>query len=624
MEFEQKRLNTNEDPSRTIIETAHDLIWTLDTKGNFTFFNRRCEETSGYGLSDLIDNNFTPLIHPEDLPKVQEVFLKTLQGNPQSYEVRAYDRDGKMFILSVNTAPLYEKNKIIGTVSFGRDITENKMIEESLRESEERYRRLVEFSPYGIAIHCECKFVYVNLAATKIFGATYPDEIIGKPIMDFIHPDYHEIVKDRIRSEEEGKIAPLIEEKFLRSDGSTVDVEIVSIPFIYEGKKAMYGVFLDITERKQALEALHESETRYRDLVENARDIIFTISPDGILTSLNTAFETITGWQRGEWLGKTFLPIVHPDDLSLTKSICQHIINGVTPPSFELRILQKSGNYVLIEFILALQMHKGEVKSILGIARDVTDRKKIEEMRLENERLLIASKAKSDFFATLSHELRTPLTSIIGFSELLKDRNIAGELNEKQKYFVDKILANSNHLLTLIDELLDLSKIEAGKIELFIEKFAVPAVMGEAIALIKEIAVKCNIIIKQDIEPLDIEADKKRFKQILLNLLSNAVKFSKKEGGTVTIVAKKSGNMAQISVSDTGIGIKKEDIGRLFRVFEQLDSGITRKYGGTGLGLAISKRLVELHGGRIEIESNFDKGSTFTFLIPLETKKERS
>ncbi len=144
MEFEQKRLNANEDPYRTIIETAHDLIWALDTKGNFTFFNRRCEETSGYGLSDLIDNNFAPLIHPEDLPKVQEVFLKTLQGNPQSYEVRAYDRDGKMFILSVNTAPLYEKNKIIGTVSFGRDITENKRMIETLKESEARYRNLVD------------------------------------------------------------------------------------------------------------------------------------------------------------------------------------------------------------------------------------------------------------------------------------------------------------------------------------------------------------------------------------------------------------------------------------------------------------------------------------------------
>jgi PAS domain S-box-containing protein len=493
MEFGQKRLNTKEDPYRTIIETAHDLIWILDTKGNFTFFNKRCEETSGYGLSDLIDNNFAPLIHPEDLPKVQEVFLKTLQGNPQSYEVRAYDRNGKMFVLSVNTAPLYEKNKIIGTVSFGRDITENKKMEETLRENEVRYRRLVDYSPYGIGIHSEGKIVYINLAGMNILGATKPEELIGESIFRVIHPDFHETVKERIRMEEEGKIAPPEHEIFIRLDGTPVDVEMVAIPFTYNGKPAMYGVF-----------------------------------------------------------------------------------------------------------------------------RDITERKKLEEVRRENERLLLASKAKADIFAILSHEIRTPLTSIIGFTEVLKDAKMAGELNEKQTYFVEKILASSSHLLLLIDDLLDLSKVESGKLELVTEKFSVPEIINEAIALIGETATKRGIIIKKEFESFYMKADKRRFKQIVLNLLSNAVKFSKPEGGTVTIVAKKSGDVAHISVSDTGIGIKKEDLGRLFWAFEQIESGISRKYGGTGLGLAISKRLVELHGGTIKVESIFGKGSTFTILLPLK------
>jgi Amt family ammonium transporter len=218
---------------------------------------------------------------------------------------------------------------------------------------------------------------------------------------------------------------------------------------------------------------------------------------------------------------------------------------------------------------------------------------------------------------TLSHEIRTPLTSIIGFTEVLKDAKMAGELNEKQTYFVEKILASSSHLLLLIDDLLDLSKVESGKLELVTEKFSVPEIINEAIALIGETATKRGIIIKKEFESFYMKADKRRFKQIVLNLLSNAVKFSKPEGGTVTIIAKKLEDAAHISVSDTGIGIKKEDIGRLFWAFEQLESGISRKYGGTGLGLAISKRLVELHGGTIKVESIFGEGSTFTILLPL-------
>ncbi|MDP2846369.1 MAG: HAMP domain-containing sensor histidine kinase [Candidatus Methanoperedens sp.] len=227
------------------------------------------------------------------------------------------------------------------------------------------------------------------------------------------------------------------------------------------------------------------------------------------------------------------------------------------------------------------------------------------------------------FLSNLSHELRTPLNSIIGFSELLK-RKVSGELNEKQKRYVDNILTSSNFLLNLINDILDLSKVEAGKIELVFEKIPVPEAINESIILIEEKAAKHNIIIKKEFDSeLDfIEADRQRFMQILFNLLSNAVKFSKPEGGVVTIATKKSEDTAEISVSDTGIGIKPKNMGKLFQKFEQLDPGITRKYGGTGLGLVITKQLVELHGGRIWAKSRYGEGSTFTFSLPLKVKRE--
>jgi signal transduction histidine kinase len=199
---------------------------------------------------------------------------------------------------------------------------------------------------------------------------------------------------------------------------------------------------------------------------------------------------------------------------------------------------------------------------------------------------------------------------------------LAGELSKKQKHFVDNILTSNQFLLTLINDILDLSKIEAGKIELLIEKMSVTATIEETLSLIKEKASKHNILLKTEFDPEIefIEADKQRFKQILFNLLSNAVKFSKEEGGVVTITAKKEGDMAKISVSDTGIGIKEENISKLFRKFEQLESEIGKKYGGTGLGLSITKQLVELHGGTIAAKSKYGEGSTFIFMLPLKAK----
>ncbi len=265
---------------------------------------------------------------------------------------------------------------------------------------------------------------------------------------------------------------------------------------------------------------------------------------------------------------------------------------------------------------------KDEPMAMVSVVSDITEFKKAEKIRMENMRLAIASSAKSEFLANMSHELRTPLNSIIGFSELLQ-QNSHGDLNEKQNKYVDNVLTSSKFLLNLINDILDLSKVEAGKIEPVFEKMPVHAVINETMCLIKEKASKHNVLLNKEFDPdLNIiEADQQRFKQILFNLLSNAVKFSKKEGGAVTVTTKKEGDMARISVSDTGIGIKEEDMGKLFMEFEQLDPGISRKYGGTGLGLAISKKLVELHSGRIWVESRFGEGSTFAFLLPLSAKK---
>lgn len=250
-----------------------------------------------------------------------------------------------------------------------------------------------------------------------------------------------------------------------------------------------------------------------------------------------------------------------------------------------------------------------------------------EELLLENQelraRLVSADKARSEFLTIMSHELRTPMTSVIGYSIILKEMT-HGKLNEKQELYIDNILASSKHLLEIINDFLDIAKMEAEKLELFIESVSVTEVVNEILNLMKEKAERKNIKLKKqfDSQIKFIEVDRQRFKQILFNLLGNAIKFCKEDGGVIKITSKKDGDMAKISISDNGIGIKEEDMPLLFQKFTQLDHGISRKYEGTGLGLAITKQLIELHGGRIMVESKFEEGSTFTFLLPI--KKEIS
>lgn len=246
------------------------------------------------------------------------------------------------------------------------------------------------------------------------------------------------------------------------------------------------------------------------------------------------------------------------------------------------------------------------------------ERKKAEEIQLENERLSYANRAKSEFLATMSHELRTPLNGILGFSEILINK-IAGDLNAKQERYVENINSSGNHLLRIINDILLLTQIEAGKLELASEKIKVAEAINDVEALFKDKSKEYNIGFKEDLDQKIefIEADPIKFKQIMFNLLGNAVKFSKEKGGTITIATKRIGDLAQFSVSDTGIGIKEEDRGKLFKKFQQVDSGINRDYGGTGLGLAISKQLVELHGGKIWVESKYGEWTTFYFTLPI-------
>lgn len=486
--------------------------------------------------------------------------------------------------------------------------------EEELRASEERYRTTLDSMLEGCQIiGFGWKYLYANDAAAW-HGQRAKEELLGRTMMEMYPGIEKTEMFAALKNCMEKRTPHRMENEFTFPDGSKgwFDLSIQPVP------EGIFIVSLDITESKRALEALQESERKYRTLIDESQDGIFIIQ-DAKIQFANEAFGRMAGYNRKEVTGMNFSDLIAPEDVEMVTDRYRRRQAGEdVPRDYEFRMLHRDGKTrIIVNMIVGLINYRGRIAS-MGTIKDITERKRNEEIRIENERLAYASKAKSDFLANMSHELRTPLNSIIGFSELLKQM-APKELTEKQQHYVDNVLLSSNHLLGLINDILDLSKVEAGKIDLVIEKISLPAVINETLSLIKEKAAKHNVQLEKELDAqLEfIEADKQRFKQIFFNLLSNAVKFSKSEGGTVTIITKKEGNTAKISIRDTGIGIKEEDMRKLFKEFEQLDSGISRRYGGTGLGLAITKKLVELHGGSITVESKYGEGSTFSFAIPV-------
>lgn len=369
------------------------------------------------------------------------------------------------------------------------------------------------------------------------------------------------------------------------------------------------------------LRDLKESEELIKKTLSSLDEAVLVIDPGTRrIITCNKAVEYIFGYAMEEMIGKNF-EILHLDK-NMYESFDKELFpaldkDGVFQTEFQMR--RKDGSIFLSEHtITEILDDSGRRTSYVCAIRDINEKKKIEEIRLENERLISINKAKSEFINIMGHELRTPMTSIIGYSSLLKEQKY-GELNTKQEFYVDNVLINSQHLIELINDILDLGKIEAGKMELVIEDISLPEIINETVVLLKEKSSRKNITLDKDFDPmLDIiTADKQKLKLILFNLFSNAIKFSEDDGGTITISTKKEGDMAKISVSDTGIGIKEEDIDRIFHKFEQLDQGLSRKYEGSGLGLHITKHLVELHGGKIIVESTYGEGSTFTFYLPV-------
>ena len=556
---------------------------------------------------------------------------------------------------------------------------ERRAAERAVSESEKRFRAVVEdqtdlicrFKPEGL-------LTFVNEAFCRFHGKRR-EELIGTNFFQTLSEEDAAIPLSYINS-----LPP--EEPVVSFDHRLHGPDKVEVWHQYRVRRLFQekgntrefqAVIQDITQRKRSEEALRASEEKYRSLIDHIPDVVWTTDANRDLIYISGNAVKVLGYSSEELLGgQLWLDRIHPEDAARVGQAYQKLFSDGEKFDVEYRVCRKDGEWIwLHNRAIATRPHspreiagaettgraavdisRGEGSLCAdGIFKDITQRRQAEAaIQQTKDAAEAANLAKSQFLANMSHELRTPLNAIIGFSEILSDRTF-GELNDRQLKYSNNILNSGRHLLQLINDILDLAKVEAGRVELMRNTFSIAKVLPEVQTIVKTLANKKNISLEFELAP-DLPAlfaDEAKFKQVMYNLLSNAIKFTPDggkvfvtavehhprpprpphppflrsvrgeteggEGQTIFHNANGDGSFLKIAVADTGIGIKKQDQERVFNEFEQVDSSYGRQQQGTGLGLSLTKRLIEMHGGRIWVESEGveGKGSTFAFLIPI-------
>jgi PAS domain S-box-containing protein len=500
-----------------------------------------------------------------------------------------------------------------------------------IRESEERYRALVEHAPMAIFVNREDRVVLANEACLRLFGATLPEQLLSKSPFDLFHPDCHPGMRARIqRLRDEGEEVPQIEEKIVRLDGVVVDVEVAAAPFKDQGVNAIHVVLRDITERKRAEEEIRASERKFKETIESLDEGCYSVTIDGRLLDHNPAYNRIMGVDPDADLRGQRTPDFWWDPADRAAYVEQLSKDGVIR-DYLARAKTRDGNPLAVLMSAHLvRDERGEIARIDGSVVDFTARKaaedEIERLNAELEQRVLDRTAQLDaankeleaFAYSVSHDLRAPLRHISGFSSLLAER--AGDsLDEKSRHCVDTISRSVREMGVLIDDLLEFSR--TGRAELKIEPVDMDATLAEALEPLQRETADRDI--EWTIGPLPVVVgDHALLRQVWANLLGNAVKYSRDQAPARIEVGAGEGDGANddvFYVRDNGVGFDMQYAQKLFGVFQRLHS--SAEFEGTGIGLANVQRIINRLGGRVWGEAELDKGAAFYFVLPRRKEK---
>ncbi len=665
---------------------APDGYLVTNPSGVIQSANQAISNLLGLGQSDLINKPLIVFIATQDYSLFYNQLdrqsspigvVSPLDNRRQTWEITLQPRHSKAFPAEVTVAPIYDNsNTVNGLRWLIRDISERKQAELereqaaqalaqlnqeleqrvaertiALQKSEYRYRALMDGASDAIVLlDAQGNFIEGNQTLEKLLG--YSQAELRHLHMSQIHPpaelaaaraSFHDVVRH--------DIPPILESIVLRKDGSQVPVEITGIWLEVDGVQIVQAIFRNITERRQAELALQESKHFIEQIAQASPNILYLYDIQSERNVyVNREISTVLGYTAVEIqaMGASlFQNLIHPDDLTIIPAEYARIAAAQDGDilEFEYRMKRANGEWcwLLSRNSIFSRDAQGRVLQTIGTAQDITAQKAAllerqeYQQRLErsNVELLRATRLKDEFLANMSHELRTPLNAILGLSEGLQG-GMLGSIDKRQQKAIATIERSGQHLLSLINDVLEVSKIAAGKLELDITAVTITDLCKSSLVFVKEQAFKKQIQLTTIFAPnlVKIDVDERRIRQVIINLLTNGVKFTP-IGGQVTLELQLEDSIAAhppeasaanawilLSVKDTGIGITPENQSKLFQPFIQIDSSLNRQYEGTGLGLMLVKQIVELHGGSVSVASEFGRGSCFTVRLPYHVSGE--
>lgn len=606
------------------VKSISESVCITDMEGNITFVNKSLCNSYGYNEDEIIGKNISILRSAENNDEMlTKILPATLRGGWNG-EIVSKRKDGSEFLTSISTSVIRnDKGDPIALTTVALDITDRKNAENELRQSKQMLQLILDNIPQRI-FWKDLNSTYLGCNKTFADDANLstPEEIIG--LTDYDMPwksteaDFYRSIDAKVMRNDQ-PVYHLTEPQ-THLNGEISWLETNKIPLHDESGfvVGILGTYEDITERKKSEEALKESEERFRSLIDNLIEAALIIDWSGKIIFANNSAAKLVGLSSPmQGIGKKVFEFLHPD---YTQKVLQAIVNSndFTEPFIdEYKIKTIKGEDRWVES-LGTKIIFDNQKSILVTLRDITERKYAEiELRNAKEKAEEMSRIKSNFLANMSHELRTPLVGILGFAELLRDK-----LKEKHTTeMADRILTSANRLMDTLNLLLDLSRIEAKKVDIHLAPNRIPELVESQIQVFEAVAEKKNLFLQTEIQDHNLfaEVDEQIFRQIINNLVNNALKYTYSGGVTVSVasVTEDSKPFVQVSVKDSGIGIPKESLGLIFQEFRQVSEGFNRHFEGTGLGLTITKNFVEMMNGQIRVKSTVGSGSTFTVLFPL-------